>query len=262
MKRNAARTILALALGAGVTSPAYAGMPVFDAMNFVSNVVQNFQLAGIKHQLASPGKGTVNYNTTNIDNSTRKSVEIDIKNIEIDADFTWIINNGKDEIIPIPDDVKDKLVALIGGEGAGSFDSYADRYKDAKHYMDDKSADLGSPALEGSRARKAANDMLVKSIQAEQGALGAEVEAVKKLAVISNKAEGHGHQLQIANALAGSQINQMMKLRNAMLVSEAHRVAEAQASADREARSIAVGQRMREGLEAKLNGSYPLAASR
>lgn len=256
MKRTSVRTVLALALGAGVASPAYAGTLVFDALNFTSNMIQNFQLAGIKKQLESPGKDTVVYN---IDQSTNKSLAIDIKNIEIDADFTWIINKGSDEIIPIPEDVKQKLTALAG---AGSFDGYADRYKDAEHYMADKSADLGRPALEGSRARKAANDMLLKSIEAEKSAFGDEIEAVEKLAGFSNKAEGHGHQLQIANALAGSQINQMIKLRSAMLISDAHRVAEAQASADKEARSIAVGQRMRAGLEAKLNGSYPLAASR
>lgn len=275
MKKRIVRPVLGLAMATTLVAPAHAGIPVFDALNFASNVVSNFQLAGIKHQLSSTQKGTVVYNTENIDNSTHnidkstthidesthKSMTIDIKNIEIDTSFTWIINKGGDEIIPIPRDVKQKLKAFVGGEGAGAYESFAGRYNDAQYYAERKDVDLVAPSFEGSRARKAANDMLVRSIHDEQVALEDEVTAVKELEKLGQKVKGHGNQMQLANALAGSQINQMMKLRNAMLVSEAHRVAEAQANADKEARSIAVAQRMRAGLDERLSGARPLAAA-
>lgn len=246
-----------------VADTATAGIPVFDVMNFASNVAQNFQLTMIKHTLTDKGNGTINYYTNNIDNSTQ-AIDITTKNIhsvnteifnktvyntEITADFTWIINKGSGEIIPVPRKVEEMLAKIRNGEDS---DGYAANFKEASAYY----ASLGgqqsketAAGFEGSRARKAANDALVKFLDLEEGRLTAEAEGLHELAAKSNEAQGHGRQLQIANALAGSQANQLIKMRSAMLASESARAAEAQAAADREARTMATSRRLRDGLD-------------
>ncbi|NID16416.1 hypothetical protein [Luteibacter yeojuensis] len=273
MKRNACALALAGALVAG---PTHAVTPVFDMAVFASNVAQNFQLTGIHRQLADKESGTINYYTNNIDKSTLsinksttnidksttaiKNINKDILNVnteinkniefntEIYNEFTWIINKGGDEIIPIP--FKDKLAAIMDGQ---STDDYVKHYKTVEDHAKAPASFGDKAAIESSRARKAANDALVATIADDEAELLGEVESIKELADLTATAEGHGRQLQVANALSGSQINQLMKIRSTMLAAESARVAEAQASADREARAVAVGIRLREGLDTALS---------
>lgn len=235
--RVRAATII-LAAGLLVTGAAQAGIPVFDVVNATSNVIQNFQLASIKHSLTYQGPGTINNHTFNID----KSIKF---NTQIDTDFTWIIGEGGDEEVPIPGPVSEKMEEILGGQ---SSDDYAKGFQSASYYGKDMK-DFGGAGVEGSRARKAANDALVKSIEVGQDGLKEDAELLEDWREMSKKAKGHGRQMQIANAFAGSQVSQMMKLRAAMLVSEASRAAEAQAAADKDARAIATGIAMREGLD-------------
>jgi conjugal transfer/entry exclusion protein len=269
---------LPIVAAAFITAPAYAGIPVFDVLNFASNVAQNVQLTMIKHSLTRQSEGTVVYynkkidkstenidnsthnidnSTKNIDNSTHKSWEIDVRNIEINNDFTWIINKGGDEIIPIPEDLKKSLAAIHGG----GVEKYKANFKDASAYAGDLSDHDPKEIFEGSRALKAANDMLVESIEMEQAGMADEASALNELREKTMKAEGHGHQLQVSNSLAAAQINQMMKLRNSMLVTEAQRAAEAQVEADKEARAIAVAKKMRTGLARAMASSTPLSSA-
>jgi len=239
MKREKVSALaIVLATGTVATGPAQAGIPVFDIVNATSNVIQNFQLASIKHSLTYQGPGTINNHTYNID----KSIEF---NTQIDADLTWIIGEGDDEEVPIPGPVSEKMAEILGGQ---SSDDYAKGFQSASYYGKDME-DFRGAGVEGSRARKAANDALVKSIEVGQDSLKEDAALLKDWRDMSNKAEGHGRQLQIANAFAGSQVGQLMKLRAAMLVSEASRAAEAQAAADKDARAIATGIAMREGLD-------------
>ena len=99
--------------------------------------------------------------------------------------------------------------------------------------------------------------MLAESLDAQAEGLVEEGEALKKLADLSRSTQGHGRQLQVANALAGSQIDQTMKLRSMLLASEEARAAEAQAMADKDARAIATGKRLRDGLADAIRKSAP-----
>lgn len=284
---------LALAVGSGRTEAW--GLPVYDAANLAANELilaansaQIAELAIISFQLKDKTKGTINYNTTNIDNSTRsidkstqnidKSTQnidnsthnIDTttvgilnyteKNYAIDNDFTWIINkNGENEVIPIPRDLADKLDAVKGD--AGNADAYAAKFHDAATYAERMLPASDEIAFEGSRARKAANDTVVKSIELQQEDLIDESTALKDLREISMKAQGTGHQLQVANALSGAQINQMMKMRSMMLAAEASRAAEAQAAADKDAQALATARHMRAGLASALNQASRVASA-
>lgn len=275
MRRFFMRSTMASALAAGLccANAAQAGVPVFDIVNAVQNVFIKGQLAAINKTL-SPAKGdqTINYyskqidksttnidestthideSTTNIDESTANISVLTTINTSIDNDFTWIISIGEDpdEIVPIPTPVDDKLKAILDGRTS---DQYAAQFRTAKYYVDSKDdEDFQVIGLEGSRARKAANDALVKSIETDQIGLKNEAGALHDLGEKTNKLKGHARQLQIANAVAGLQADQLMKLRSMMLVSEAARAAEAQAAADKDARAIATSKAMRNGIAAE-----------
>jgi len=265
---------------------ASAGIPVFDLANDLSNIAQNFQLTLISHQLSDKDEGTVNFynnqisvhsnnidnSTTNIDKSTtvikESTTNIDAStteinkttnlNFAIESHFTWIINKNGQEIIPIPAPILEGIEKI---KKSGSTDAYLANFKAAESYTSMTDEDRKLTGIEGSRARKAANDMLVRSLDAQVDGLKAEAEGLKMLAEKSNKAQGEGHHLQIANALAGSQIDQTMKLRSMLLASESARAAEALASADKDARAIATGKKLREGLAESLRKVAPRTAT-
>lgn len=264
MKRRYIHSLFAMAMPALVSLPAHAGIPVFDAVNDISNLIQNVQLIKIQESLNENRAGTVNHYTKNISNTNKKIYDVDVKNydinvknIAIDADFTWIINKGDNEFIPVPKELASRLKAIQ----AGSVDEYRANFKDAAAYAGSMDDHTPKEIFNGSRARKAANDMLVESIELEQEAMKSEAAALKEMQEKTMKAEGHGHQLQVANALSAAQINQMMRMRNSMLASEAQRAAEAQVAADKDARAIAVAKKMRHGLADAVSSSKALAAA-
>jgi conjugal transfer/entry exclusion protein len=234
--RNTIRFLAAVAVAAA-TCPAHASL-VFDIPNLIVNKLSLKELRTIRDELHNQTSGTVNYNTLEINKTTQL-------NYDIDADFTWIINNGGDEIIPIPRNVMEKLNDILGAQSVEAFNAH---YRKASDYsgMPQDGYDV---AVEGSRARKAANDTLVQALSEEQNAFVSEIDAIKRIGELNKNVQGQGNQLQVANALAVTQVNQMMKLRSMMLVSESVRAAEAQVSADKDARAIAISRHMRDGLE-------------
>ncbi len=166
--RSAARCIAAAASLAAIV-PAYAMIPVFDIPNFFVNAVNNKTLFAIHHQLKSQSKGTVVYNTVNIDKSTDISAKIDIRNIDIDAEFTWIINQGGGEIIPIPGPVRKGLDSILNWKAPAMFTAQFKAAADFEGLAD--VVHSKAAAIDGSRARKAANDTLITSLGSQQDAL-------------------------------------------------------------------------------------------
>lgn len=220
-----------------------------NKLTLASNALQMGQLELIRHALVDENNGTVKNYTINIDKSMTK-VETNIAfNTEINTDFTWIINKGSDEIIPIPFDVKNKLKKVMNGKDTEAYTSHyrtvADYEKYASSYGDDT-------AVESSRARKAANDAWVEALAADQDVLNADAKNMQEVLKFAKDARGHGRQLQVANSLAATEVDQLMKLRGVMLASEVARAAQTQAQADREARAVAIGKRLREGLDSAI----------
>ncbi|HXO99985.1 MAG TPA: hypothetical protein VN813_05760 [Luteibacter sp.] len=241
MKGKKVHTARCVAIVAGFAAslPAQA-IPVFDLPNFAINLFNAKTLISIEHQLKDKSGDTVNYNTS-------ITADIDLQNIEISNDFTWIINKGGDEIIPIPKAVKDRLDKIMDWENTDAFTS---QFKSAADYDQiPEGADSERVKIDGSRARKAANDALITTLSVQRNAFNAEFEDLRGMADKVTTTTGHGNQMQIANAMSTTQINQLMKLRSMMLVSEASRAVEAQVAADRDARAIAVGKRLNDGLD-------------
>ncbi|PTR35434.1 P-type conjugative transfer protein TrbJ [Luteibacter sp. OK325] len=254
-KTKAAIRCFTLAASVATALPAQA-MLVFDIPNFVVNKLSLVQLKLIKDELHNTDKGTVNYNTLEINKSTlevNKSVQLSYENnYAIDASFTWIFNNGG-EIIPIPKLIQGKLKDILNNNSVEKYTAY---YRDADGFGDfPEGGYKDNVAFEGSRSRKAANDALVSSVNLEREAIGSEFTQLGSLSARIKEGQGQGHQLQVANALASTQVHQMMKLRSMMVVSEAARAAEAQVAAEKDARAIAVSKHMRAGLGTAANQS-------
>lgn len=277
---------LVICLSVVFSGSAVAGIPVTDIINDASNIIQNVQLKKLTKALTQQKPGTINnytknidaqtnniaLNAVNIDNSTTKidesthNIDNSTKNIDvittnnfvIDADFTWNITHNGGEIIPIPDPIKDGIEEI---KNHFTTDAYIANFKSAEFYRDSGGAnkDHLTSGIEGSRARKAANDMLVKSLDAQMEGLNDEADQVTKIAERIVKSQGHGNQLQMANVLAGTQVDQTMKLRSMLLASESARAAEAHAAADRDARAIATSKQLREGLADAIRKGAPKA---
>jgi conjugal transfer/entry exclusion protein len=257
---------LAVAISASMILPAHAVL-VLDAANLFVNKMNFFQLLAINHQLQDDGKGTIKNYTWNISNQTANiNTNVSVmketvnnisvltqKNYDIDTYFTWIINGNGEEIIPIPRDVQATLDTITNWNEVGKFNS---KFKTASDYKGSiESTSSLDVAFKGSEARKAANDALIEAVGAEQKAFTEELADLVKIAKVGEKAQGHGHQLQVANALAVTEVNQLMKLRSMMMVSEASRAVEAHAAADKDARAIAVKDRLRTGLQGAVSQS-------
>jgi conjugal transfer/entry exclusion protein len=247
-KTRAAIRCFTLAASVATALPAQA-MLVLDIPNFIVNKLSLIQLKLIRNELHNPEAGTVNYNTLEINKSVQLSYE---NNYAIDADFTWIFNNGG-EIIPIPKLIQGKLKDILNNNSVEKYTAY---YRDADGFGDfPEGGYKDNVAFEGSRSRKAANDALVSSVNLEREAIGSEFTQLGSLSARIKEGQGQGHQLQVANALASTQVHQMMKLRSMMVVSEAARAAEAQVAAEKDARAIAVSNHMRAGLGTAANQS-------
>lgn len=254
--RNAARA-LAVVTALAATGSAQA-MLVFDIPNFIVNKLSLIELHSIKHQLASQESGTVNNNTLNISKYTENMNLTLLKhydsvftfnqnNYDINAEFTWIIGTGGDEEIEIPRELTRKLNAVMGSQTSNAYSAH---YKAATDYALDTPGDFAAETtLEGSRARKAANDALVESVATTQRQLDADVKGLHGMSEMIKKSQGTGHQLQVANALSSSQTLQLLNMRSMMAASEASHAAEAQVAADRDARAIAVNKHLNKGLE-------------
>lgn len=208
----------------------------------------------IKQALTQREEGNMLDVTTNIYNISKD-------NYDIDKTFTWITNNyyGDDDLTCPPDALPDECEAVIGGAnanlakliGKGVVDQYTANYKDAASYgasIADKS-NLTNVGFTATANQKLANDALAKALSDQRGSLMAQSAGVTKLIDGSMQAQGHGKQLQYANALAGAQAVQLAEMRSLMLASENARAAASQAAADKEARQVASKQSLRRGLE-------------
>jgi hypothetical protein len=220
----------------------------------------------IKKSLTELRPGNMLDLTTNIYN-------INKNNYEINQSFKWITNNyyGDDDLICPPDALPDECEAIIGRAnanlakliGKGTVDRYTAGYKDASSYrgaIADKSnlTDVGFAATAN---QKLANDALAQALSAQRGSLMAQSAGLTKLIEQGSHVQGHGNQLQYANALAGAQAVQLAEMRSLMLASENARAASAQAAADKEARQVASKQSLRRGLEAASSASAEAASS-
>jgi conjugal transfer/entry exclusion protein len=279
-KKNMRRGLLSAALAVGTlgSGSASAAIGVFDAANYSANAVTAGSTAWtaahttwIFWSLNKNTKGSMLYSTQNIDNST-KNIDSSTKNIdittthidesvtnieeitnsnyEINKTFIDIVNNyyGTGDGGIIPTSIDKDVAKLLG---SGHVGDYTSNYKDASYYAQGNLAsgdNLTNVGMEASKNQKIANDALVKTLSSHSESIKQQEEGLRKLVEDANQAQGHGYQLQYANAIAGVQTAQLMQVREIMLASENARAAAAQADADRKSRQVATSQSLRAGL--------------
>lgn len=200
-----------------------------------------------------------NKNTQTISNHTQNISNIENKNYATTNEYkNWVTNNYYGNGCPAgstPDECTGIINRRVDADfdkliGAESLDGYTGNYRNASDYEDriadgDNLKDIG---MRASANQKLANDALARTLGTQRDALKQQAAGVIKLIERGIRAEGHGNQLQTANALAGAQAIQLQEMRSLMLASENARAAQAQAEADREARELAASRSLRRGL--------------
>lgn len=250
--------------------------------NFGSLIVLEFmkhEIKSIRHSLTELEPGNMLDVTTNIyndihniDKNITTITDITEKNYDIDNDFTWITNNFYGDAVECPPDATPEECSVIIGRAdtnlaklidKGTVDQYMSNYKDARYYQNsvaDKS-NLTNVGFAAAANQKLANDALAQALSTQRNSLMGQSAGLTKLIEGGMHAQGHGKQLQYANALAGQQAVQMAEMRSLMLASESARAASAQAAADKEARQVASKQNLRRGLDqASVAGSASKSA--
>lgn len=213
-------------------------------------------------------------NTTNISNHTENISQIENKNYNTTNEYKkWVTHNyyGAGHQCP-PDATPDECTGIINKKvdedfdrliGSRSLEGYVDSYRSASDYeariaAADNLKDIG---MRASANRKLANDALARTLGTQRDALKQQSAGVIKLIEQGIQAEGHGNQLQMANALAGAQAVQLQEMRSLMLASENVRAAQAQAEADREARELAAARSLRRSLREQASAMRGTAAA-
>lgn len=238
---------LCAAITMSIAGAASAGIPVIDGANFAVNEIKKLELFTIMMQLDSGGEintytkniddstESIEEHTENINKTTESILDYTVKNYEISfGDFQVIIGGGGEEV----------AVADIAGN-FGSVEGYRGKIADQ--------GVLVEAGMDGSRARKDANDQLVKTMIEQQGSIQHDADQVTQLLSASTEAQGHGNQYQYANAIAGEEAHQLLQLRSLMLASSNAKSATTRARADRKSHEIAAAESLRRATPTPAN---------
>jgi type IV secretion system protein TrbJ len=141
-----------------------------------------------------------------------------------------------------------------------SIDGYLNKFRDVGYYRSSpcfsakgcSDADIDAlynDLAYGSEVQDDANDALVKNIKLQQDSFKTDANKLKLLQARAQGATGQMEALQYANQLASAEINQLLQLREALVVAQNAEVARAQALSDLEAKQKASGEQLREGMD-------------
>ncbi|WP_367899673.1 P-type conjugative transfer protein TrbJ [Xanthomonas oryzae] len=231
----------ALAIGAIVSQPAQAGIPVIDGSNLTQNIVTAFQ------QVAAVQKQIQQYQTQ------LQQYQNMLQNTLAPAAWVW-------------DQAQQTMNKLLQAQDtlsyyknqAGSLDSYLSRYGDVSYYKTSPCFSGGGcstsemKALQtaqsnGSTAQKSANDAVLKAVDMQQQTLTSDAANLRSLQSQATSAQGQMQAIQAANQLASAQNNQLLQIRGMLAAQAAAQATRAETVADREALQAAAGQQLRSG---------------
>ncbi|WP_025998485.1 P-type conjugative transfer protein TrbJ [Xanthomonas phaseoli] len=241
-KLLAAKTAaLALVIGAFVSQPAQAGIPVIDGTNVVQTTISALNnVAAVEKQIQQYQTQLQQYQNM-------------LKNTVAPAAWVW-------------DQAQQTMNKLVNAQDtlsyyknqAGSLDSYLSRYGDVSYYRSSPCFSGGgcSPsemqALQaaqsnGSTAQKSANDAVLKAVDLQQQSLTSDAANLRSLQSQATSAQGQMEAIQAANQLASAQTNQLLQIRGMLAAQAAAQATRAENVADKEALQAAAGQQIRRG---------------
>jgi type IV secretion system protein TrbJ len=241
-KLLAAKTAaLALVIGAVVSQPAQAGIPVIDGTNVVQTTISAINnVAAVEKQIQQYQTQLQQYQNM-------------LQNTVAPAAWVW-------------DQAQQTMNKLVNAQDtlsyyknqAGSLDSYLSRYGDVSYYRSSPCFSGGGcsssemQALQtaqsnGSTAQKSANDAVLKAVDLQQQTLTSDAANLRSLQSQATSAQGQMEAIQAANQLASAQNNQLLQIRGMLAAQAAAQATRAENVSDKEALQAAAGQQIRSG---------------
>lgn len=241
-KLLAAKTAaLALVIGAVISQPAQAGIPVIDGTNVVQTTISALNnVAAVEKQIQQYQTQLQQYQNM-------------LQNTLAPAAWVW-------------DQAQQTMNKLVNAQDtlsyyknqAGSLDSYLSRYGDVSYYRSSPCFSGGGcstsemQALQaaqsnGSTAQKSANDAVLKAVDLQQQTLTSDAANLQSLQSQATSAQGQMQAIQAANQLASAQGNQLLQIRGMLAAQAAAQATRAENVADKEALQAAAGQQIRSG---------------
>ena len=243
--------VLALSFVTGIVTPSYAGMPVIDGTNLITNILKYVEM------VAQTAEQISQYTTQ------LQQYENMIKNTESLLTGSWLW----DDVNSIMTSLRGSIDTLSQYKAAlGSIDAYIGQFKDIADYRNspcfsgggctsDQLKQLRTSGDLGSESQKKATDALFKGLDAQQTALVADAQKLAQLQTTAQGADGQMKAIAAANQLAGEEANQLLQIR-ALLVAEQNVVATRnQALADQEALKAAATQNATSG-DSEVHSSH------
>ncbi|ESL57023.1 P-type conjugative transfer protein TrbJ [Klebsiella pneumoniae BIDMC 22] len=231
---SAAKIALAAALvTSSITTPVFAGIPVFDGTNLSQTTVTAIQ------QVAQVQKQIEQYRTQ------LQQYENMLQNTVAPAAYIW--DQAQSTINGLMQSM-DTLSNLTNQ--AGSLDAYLGKFQDVSYYKSSPCftsagcSDTERAALEknrdlASQSQKAANDALFKGIKDQQENLKSDARQLERLQSQAQGAKGQMEAIGYANQIASQQSNQLLQIRGLLLAQQNAIGAQYQAQTDREAQQQA-----------------------
>lgn len=230
-----------------LTSPANAGIPVFDASNLTQNVVTAYE------QVAQSLKQVEQYTTQLRQYATElQQLETEIQQYEN------MVTNTLSPATNLWDQATTTMNKLRGmtdtlsyyKNKVGSIDSYLSKFKDTATYRNSPCYSSGGCSAEewasmkeskvlSSEAQKKATDALFRGLDTQQDTMEADAAQLEKLQAAAQGAEGHLQALGYANQLASHQANQLLQIRQLLAAQQNVIATRNMALADKEAQEAA-----------------------
>ena len=232
---------LVVMIGTTFVSRANAGIPVIDATNVVQTTISAMQnVAAVEKQIQQYQTQLQQYQNM-------------LQNTLAPAAWVWDqANQTINKLLQAQDTLS------YYKNQAGSLDSYLSRYQDVGYYRSSPCftssgcSDAQRQAVidanaNGSAAKKAANDAILKGVDQQQQTLTTDAVNLRSLQSQATGAQGQMQAIQAANQLASAQNNQLLQIRGLLLAQQTAAATAASVSNDRDAQQAAAATQIRDG---------------
>lgn len=239
----AAKLALAVAVASlpGVTTPAYAGIPVIDGANLGQNLMTAFE------SVSQTLKQIQQYQTQlqQYENQLKNTLQ---PTTQLWDNATTTMNRLRGAI-----DTLEYYKTTLG-----TVDAYLGRFKDTAAYRNSpcytpqgcSQAEwnaMKATEILGSESQKKANDAVFRGLDAQQNNMESDARQLARLQTSATGAEGQLQAIGYANQLASHQSNQLLQIRALMIAQQNAIATRNQAVADREAKESAASEQIRSG---------------
>lgn len=242
-KTLAAKLAIVLALSGlpDIIPKAYAGIPVFDAVNLSQNIITAIEEVAQTLQQINEYQTQLQQYQNQLQNTAAPLI-----NVWDAAQATMSqLNNSINTL----NYYKNQL---------GSINAYLKKFGDTATYMNSPCyspagctpaqwAALANTRIMGNEAQKKATDALFLGLDQQQNAMQSDASTLQQLQSFAQGASGQMQAIGYANQLASHQANQLLQIRGLLIAQQNVIATRNQALADREAQEAAASKQVRTG---------------